>query len=179
MLVVPHGDEERTRRDVVERYGFKKVVGVIPGGKERQDSVRLALDMLPDSCNMVVVHDGVRPFITAELVESVLSAASTEGAAVAGVPVKDTIKEVSSGIVIRTVPRERLWSVQTPQAFRTDLLREAHEKAHGEGFYGTDDAALLERLGYSVAMVKGSFDNIKITTPEDMVFGEAIITAMG
>jgi len=177
ILVVPDDDREICRRDLVNAYGFQKVINVVAGGAERQDSVKAALNTLSASWDIVVVHDGVRPFVTVDLIERVVKAAITNGAAIAAVPVKDTIKEVVEGRVTRTVPRERLWSVQTPQAFRAELLVEAHEKAAEDGFSGTDDAALVERMGCAVSVVEGSYENIKITTPEDLVAGEAIIRA--
>ncbi len=175
ILVVPDDDKETCRLEIVDAFGFRKVLDVVPGGRERQDSVRAALDTLSGSWDILVVHDGVRPFATVDLIEEVVRTAKATGAAIAAVPVKDTVKEVANGTVIRTVPREALWSVQTPQAFKSGILREAHKKAGEDGFSGTDDAALVERLGHTVSVVEGSYENIKITTPEDILVGEAIL----
>ena len=144
ILVVPDDDKETCRLEIVDAFGFRKVLDVVPGGRERQDSVRAALDALSGSWDILVVHDGVRPFATVDLIEEVVRTAEATGAAIAAVPVKDTVKEVANGTVIRTVPREALWSVQTPQAFKSGILREAHKKAGEDGFGGTDDAALVD-----------------------------------
>ncbi|MFQ5328575.1 MAG: 2-C-methyl-D-erythritol 4-phosphate cytidylyltransferase [Thermodesulfobacteriota bacterium] len=177
ILVVPNDDREMYRKEIVAASGFRKVIDVASGGAERQDSVRAALDALADSWDIIVVHDGARPFVTVDLIERAVKEAMKGGAAIAAVPVKDTIKEVANGKVTRTVPRDGLWSVQTPQAFRAEVLREAHERAVEDSFSGTDDAALVERLGHAVSIVEGSYENIKITTPEDIVVGEAILRA--
>ena len=145
--------------------GFKKVKEIVVGGKERQDSVKNALDLIDDG--YVLVHDGARPFVTVEIIKNVLKDAHRVGAAVAAVPVKDTIREQSheGG---RTLKRSDLYSVQTPQGFGVEILKEAFNKAYQEGFYGTDDAGLVDRLGRAVAISEGSYSNIKITTKEDM-----------
>jgi len=175
ILVVPGGDEEICRRDIVEPFGFRKVAAIVRGGEERQDSVEAALAALTEKWDIIVVHDGVRPFATSELIDEVVRTADRDGAAIAAVPVKDTVKEVVDGTVTRTVPRERLWAVQTPQAFRADHLNEAHRQARRDGFRGTDDAALVERIGVRVSVVEGSYENIKITTPGDIEVGEALL----
>ncbi len=175
ILVVPDDDRETCGLEIVDVFEFRMVIDVVPGGRERQDSVRAALDALSGSWDILVVHDGVRPFATVDIIEEVVKTAKATGAAIAAVPVKDTVKEVANGTVIRTVPREALWSVQTPQAFKAGILREAHKRAVEDGFSGTDDAALVERLGHRVSVVEGSYENIKITTPEDILVGEAIL----
>src|SRR5262249_6131145 len=123
---------------------------------------------LPSGVRFVVVHDGVRPFVTPDLVERVLAAARRAGAAVCGLPVRETVKRVRQDLVESTLDREGLWTVQTPQAFRRDLLWEAHHKARRDGFVGTDDAVLVERLGERVAMVPGLPENLKVTTAQDL-----------
>jgi len=168
ILVVGSGELDRVR-EMLAPYGLNKLRQIVPGGEERSHSVYQGLKALPEDCAWVVVHDGVRPFFTPALLERVIAAAQSHGAAVPGVPVKDTIKVCDErGLVIHTPPRSSLWAVQTPQAFRRDWLAEAHEKARQQGITATDDAGLLERLGRPVQVVEGEYTNIKITTPEDL-----------
>ncbi len=141
---------------------------VVAGGRTRQDSVWLGLQAVPDDAQIVVVHDAVRPLITRKLVDAVVAAAEASGAAICALPVAETVKRVRGDLVESTLDRSELWAVQTPQAFRTDLLREAHEKARRDGVVGTDDAMLVERLGHPVRVVRGLPENVKITTPEDL-----------
>ena len=143
-------------------------VTVVVGGTTRQESVRLALEAAPHGLRIVLVHDAVRPFITRALVDAVLAAARAEGAAVCALPVAETVKRVRDDVVEATVDRDGLWAVQTPQAFRAEILREAHEKARRDGVAGTDDAMLVERLGHRVRVVPGLAGNVKITTPDDL-----------
>jgi len=143
-------------------------VTVVPGGATRQDSVRLALDATPHGARVILVHDAVRPFITRALVDAVLAAARADGAAICALPVAETVKRVRDGVVEATVDRAGLWTVQTPQAFRAEILREAHDKARRDGVTGTDDAMLVERLGHRVRVVPGLAANVKITTPDDL-----------
>lgn len=175
IILTAKGDEDFCLKKIVKRFGFKKVVKVISGGKERQDSVMSGIVAAGNGWDMAVVHDGVRPFVTKEAIEKIVKSADRHGAAILAAPVKDTIKQVSSGFVKKTIKRDELWAVQTPQAFRFDILKRAHELAKRRGFIGTDDSILVERLGYKVAITNGSYDNIKITTPEDLVLGEAIL----
>lgn len=176
ILAVPEGDIEEVRRTVVEPYGFSRVRLVIAGGRERQDSVKNALAHVGDEYGVVVIHDGVRPLVTGDLIESAAAAAEKYGAASVGLPVRDTVKEVDpTGRVVKTVPREGLWLTQTPQAFRREVILAAYQKALADGFYGTDDASLVERTGFPVRMIQGDRENIKVTTPEDLVQGEKII----
>ena len=141
---------------------------VVAGGAERQDSVWHALCAAPPDVELVVVHDAVRPFVSRSLIDAVAAAAAETGAAICAVPIAETVKRVRDGLVETTLDRSALWAVQTPQAFRVDLLREAHEKARRDGVLGTDDAMLVERLGHPVRVVRGSEWNVKITTPEDL-----------
>ena len=145
--------------------GFSKVRDVIPGGKERQDSVYKGISLLDDG--YVLVHDGARPYVTEEVIMGVLEGVEQMGAAVCAVPVKDTIRQQSEEGG-KTLKRSELYSVQTPQGFEVELIKEAFEKAYQDGFYGTDDASLVDRLGKEVAVTMGSYANIKITTKEDM-----------
>lgn len=170
VLVVPEDDLAFVRRQIVEKYGLSKVTAIVAGGGERQDSVRNGLAAITGRCDVVMVHDAVRPFVTEEMIVQVAKAAADDGAASIGVKVKDTIKETTDeSIVTGTLPRRNLWQTQTPQAFRYDLLCRAHEAAAKDRYYGTDDASLLERIGVQVRMIAGSYENIKITTSEDLI----------
>ncbi|HEY7655185.1 MAG TPA: 2-C-methyl-D-erythritol 4-phosphate cytidylyltransferase [Methylomirabilota bacterium] len=166
VVAVPATHVEATRR-LLTRLRVPKILDVVAGGVDRQESVWRALQRVPESARWIVVHDAVRPFITGALVERV-RAAATAGAATCGVPVRETVKRVQDGVIEATVERQGLWLTQTPQAFARALLWEAHEKARRDGFVGTDDAVLVERLGMTVAMVPGLAHNLKITTPEDL-----------
>jgi 2-C-methyl-D-erythritol 4-phosphate cytidylyltransferase len=178
ILAVPSADLDYCRNDLVVRYGFSKVTKVVPGGKERQDSVRLGLEHVPEETEIVLVHDAVRPFVTVAMIEAVVAAARQHGGAIIALPMRDTVKQVGSDHLIqRTVDRQPLWLAQTPQAFRMDWLREAHRKAKVEGVSATDDAFLFEWMGHPVMVVEGSGENIKVTRPEDMVIGEAILAS--
>lgn len=178
VLVVPEGFENAAGR-LARRHGFEKVRAVVRGGPERQDSVRAGLERVPSEASLVVVHDGVRPFLTDALLRGVLMAAWREGAAIAALPVRETVKRVRDGMVEATVDRSDLWAAQTPQAFRRELLWEAHERAWGEGHYDTDEAALVERLGKPVHVVPGLGENLKITTPEDLALARALLRRLG
>jgi len=159
-------------RELVDARGYRKVTHVCPGGKRRQDSVRSGLDALTP-CDWVIVHDGARPCLDLPMLERGLAAVQEVGAAVAGVPVKDTIKVVSDqGAVVDTPDRKSLWAAQTPQIFRYDLLRDAHDRCIEDV---TDDAMMLESLGHSVKMFLGSYENLKVTTPEDLILAEAFL----
>ena len=131
---------------------------------------------MSDEHGIVVIHDAVRPFVSGDLIGRAVAAAREFGAITVGVPVKDTVKEVTAeGWVKKTVTREGLWLTQTPQAFRRPIILAAYKKAAAEGFYGTDDASLVERMGIPVRMIPGESDNIKVTTPEDLLLGDLII----
>ena len=166
VVAVPEARVEATRR-LLARLRVPKILDVVAGGVDRQESVWRALQRVPESAQWIVVHDAVRPFITGALVERVRAAAAA-GAATCGVPVRETVKRVQDGVIEATIERQGLWLTQTPQAFARALLWEAHEKARRDGFVGTDDAVLVERLGMTVAMVPGLVHNLKITTPEDL-----------
>ena len=166
VVAAPTAHVARTRR-MLER-GRGAPVTVVEGGGTRQESVSRGLAAVPADSALVVVHDAVRPFITRALIDAVLGAARATGAAICALPIAETVKRVSGGVVESTVDRAELVAVQTPQAFRADLLREAHGKARRDGFIGTDDAMLVERLGQSVQVVPGLAENVKITTPVDL-----------
>ena len=169
VAVVSKENLERCRQLITEQ-GWSKPIEVCAGGRRRQDSVAAGLSRL-SHCHWVVIHDGARPLVTADLIERGLEAAQETGAAVAAIPVTDTIK-VAGGdrIVHQTPPRQNLWAVQTPQVFRFGIIAEAYKRAKGEV---TDDASLVEQLGYKVKLYMGSYDNIKITTPDDLLIAEA------
>jgi 2-C-methyl-D-erythritol 4-phosphate cytidylyltransferase len=169
-----HPQDEMEFQVLVTKYQISKVIRLVPGGKERQDSIYNALKSV-ETDEIILVHDAARPFIQKEHIHRLTEMAAETGAAILGVPAKDTIKKVQDGVVVETVERSSLWAVQTPQAFRILLLLEAYNKAEMDHFLGTDDASLVERLNYPVAMVEGDYDNIKLTTPEDLYFAEAIL----
>lgn len=147
---------------------------LVPGGKERQDSVFNGLQAASGT-GIVLVHDGARPFITPAVIRQLWETAGRSGAAIAAVPVKDTIKRADHSRVTETVERAGLWQVQTPQAFSFSVLQASHEKARREGFLGTDESSLVERLPHPVVIVESDYDNIKLTTPEDLYFAESIL----
>jgi len=166
---------------MVENFGLGKIKLIASGGKERQDSVFNALNLLKENGapldSIILIHDGVRPFIPEGLVEKLIGGLNNSDGVVPGLPVKETLKEVSSdGTVTSTVNREKLWSIQTPQAFTFSVIKRAYDAAYAAGFYATDDAALVERIGGRVKIIPGSPYNIKVTTPEDMGMVEHIIT---
>lgn len=172
-LALSPKDEEQFRKIIAE-FQIKKVISIVYGGKERQHSVYNGLKAI-NSNGIVLVHDGARPFIELHYIHKLVSVANMHGAAVVAVPVKDTIKRVLQNEVVETVDRSSLWAIQTPQAFRISVLREAHKQAMDTGFLGTDEASLVERINYPVKIVEGSYDNIKLTTKEDLYFAEAIM----
>ena len=170
------GDERELIEQYVERYGIKKVKGYATGGAERQDSVRAGLEMAGQP-EIVLVHDAARPFISPEVIRELAERAHESGAAIAGVPVKDTIKKAREGVITETVDREGLWMIQTPQAFRYELLMEAAQRAKDDGFLGTDEAMLVERMGHPVKIVESTYENVKMTTPDDLIYGKAILAS--
>ncbi len=175
VVVVPPGKVEYCRKEMIERFGINKVADVVPGGKTRQESVRIGLESLGKNYERVLIHDGVRPFVDHEMVERCVNESMRHPAVVCAIPVKDTIKEVDrKGLVIKTVDRSSLWQVQTPQVFRYEDIIKAHEIAHRKGWDDvTDDAMLVERMGIKVKVVLGSEKNIKITTPYDLEIARA------
>jgi len=179
-LVSPADEISFCREQVVEACGFKKVIEIVPGGRERQHSVMNGLRALKrhvSDVDVVVIHDGVRPFISPELLQESIAVARCNDGALVAVPAKDTIKTVRNGFVIDTPERETLWQAQTPQSFRFGVICEAHQNAEETGFTGTDDASLVERRKGQVRIVRGDYCNIKITTPEDLILAEAFLSA--
>ena len=160
-------DMERAHAEI-QREQFSKPVRLVAGGASRQETVSLALQEAPHSTEIVVVHDAVRPFVTTEMIHLSVEAARTSGATILGIPSVDTVKQVERERILGTIPRERIVLAQTPQAFRFDILKEACDRAEADGYEGTDEASLVERLGYPVTVLMGSDRNIKITKPSDL-----------
>lgn len=177
IIAVRAGDEDNCRQSVVQQHGLRKVRAVIAGGTERQDSVRAGLAAVSEDSQIVLVHDGARPFVTQRLIHDVINAAERKGAAVPCVKVKDTIKIVQDGAVSGTPDRSNLRAIQTPQGFETQLLKDAYEKIIGEEKRSvTDDASVVEAFGHEVVIVESDEDNIKITTPEDIKTANVIVS---
>ena len=176
IIISARGEDIASINKIIDANKLSKVISVVRGGQQRQDSVWNGLQALRESnIDVMLVHDAVRPFINHEMISSVANAAIEHGAAVVAVRPKDTIKvSAGNGFATTTLDRENSWIVQTPQAFEFKLLSTAFEKAMRDGFYGTDDASLVERLGEKIKIVEGNYSNIKITTPEDLAFAEAI-----
>lgn len=175
-LVLDEGDFEYCAREIIQKYGIKKVSQFVPGGERRQDSVWNGLKAMEGRCHMVIVHDGVRPFVSPEILKRLTAAMIDAQAVVTAIPALDTIKRVDgTGIVVDTLQRNTLFHVQTPQGFRFDLIQEAYERALREGIQGTDDAYFVERMGMPVKVVEGSSFNIKITMPEDIALAHYIL----
>jgi 2-C-methyl-D-erythritol 4-phosphate cytidylyltransferase len=161
--------------EIVEAFGYHKVVKIVPGGERRQDSVYNGLMAIGGECDVVVIHDGARPFVMTELIERSVEFCTDYKAVITAVPPKDTIKRGENGFVFSTLDRSRLWSVQTPQAFQYETILKAHQRAREDLFEGTDDASLVERMGEPVKILEGSYDNFKITTSEDLYLAERIM----
>lgn len=172
VVAVPAEDVPIWRRRL---RACRKVRAVVAGGPERQGSVAQGLAAVPATVPWILVHDGVRPCITPALVQQVIEATRTHGAAIAALPVAETLKRGAESWVKETVPRDGLWAIQTPQGFRAELLREAHRRAVADGVLGTDDGALVERLGAPVRLVPGLPGNVKITRPEDLPLARRLL----
>ena len=176
LLVVGQEDMDYCLKEIIEKYQYKKISQIVPGGKRRQDSVRNGIEVLSKDAEIVVIHDGVRPFVTKEMIEDSIRSAIRFGAVVLAMPVKETIKMVQpDGTVLKTLDRESLWQIQTPQTFQVNVIKEAYHKATEDGFAGTDDACLVERLGIKVHILPGSYTNIKITTLEDLILANLFL----
>ncbi|GAB4281593.1 MAG: 2-C-methyl-D-erythritol 4-phosphate cytidylyltransferase [Coriobacteriia bacterium] len=180
IVVVTHpGRVEEYRSVAIDPFGFKKVVAVVAGGERRQDSVLAGLSAMPEEAGIVAVHDGARPLVRPEViaaaVETLRGDPSLAGAAV-GMPARDTVHVVDSkSTIVRTPERGGLWQAQTPQVFRVEVLVHALEEALADGIEVTDDASAVARVGGRVVLVEGGSDNIKVTTPEDLVLAEALV----
>lgn len=175
ILIAPVGEEGYCLNEIVEKYSIHKVTKIVPGGKDRQDSVYNGLKFISNDTACVIVHDGVRPFVNSDIIKQSIDLCAKVDGVVAGVPARDTIKRVAKDMFVEaTMNRAHLWLIQTPQTFRYKIISEAYNKAYIDDFRGTDDASLVERLGYKIKVIMDSCDNIKITTPFDMIFAEMI-----
>jgi 2-C-methyl-D-erythritol 4-phosphate cytidylyltransferase len=168
ILVASPRESVEEVRALVTGAGFSKPVSVVQGGARRQDSVAAAMQHLDSDTTIVAVHDAVRPFVSVETIEIAIREAEKHGAAIPALPITDTVKQIRKDKVESTLNREHMVLVQTPQVFRVEVLREAFESARKDEYYGTDESSLVERIGHSVALVRGSESNIKITRPADL-----------
>jgi 2-C-methyl-D-erythritol 4-phosphate cytidylyltransferase len=179
-LVVPDDDLDFCRHRLLADEPIKKTVQFVAGGRHRQQSVYNGLKSLGRKEGLVAIHDGVRPLVDPLLITACIRAAETSGACAPGIPAYDTIKRVSGeGTIAGTVERKGLWLIQTPQVFRYAVITEAHDRALRDGYVGTDDASLIERLGFPVTLISGSKSNIKVTTAEDLTMAAALLRAAG
>ncbi|NLK97596.1 2-C-methyl-D-erythritol 4-phosphate cytidylyltransferase [Defluviitalea saccharophila] len=177
IIVTSKEEMEYFKKEIVSKYHFNKPLKVVAGGKERQESVYNGLKNISPEAEIILIHDGARPFVSLEEIEKSVEGAREYGSCVIGVRVKDTIKICNEEGYIESTPRrEGLWAVQTPQSFQTSIILEAHKKAEEDHFLGTDDATLVERLGYPIKILEGGYQNIKITTPDDLTIGEVILS---
>ena len=175
VVVVKEDESEFFKKDILDKYNFKNIK-IAYGGKERQDSVYNRLKLLDEKCDVVLIHDGARPFVSHKIIDKSIEEAKEHKAIVVGVPVKYTIKVIDNDKnIVDTPNRSVLWAVQTPQTFDYNILIDAYKDAFKNEFYGTDDAMLVERIGYKVKMLEGSYNNIKITTQEDLNVGSQIL----
>ncbi|MCA1796251.1 MAG: 2-C-methyl-D-erythritol 4-phosphate cytidylyltransferase [Desulfuromonadaceae bacterium] len=177
IIIVTHADQlDFCRWDIIHAYDIDKVSTLARGGAQRQDSVRNGLRACQCSADdIILIHDGVRPLVEPETIDAVIAGVQEHDACIAAVPVKDTLKAVQDGKIESTPERSRMWAAQTPQGFRCNLIVNAHEQALAHGFSATDDASVLEWYGHPVAVVEGSYANLKITTPEDLTLAQAIL----
>lgn len=173
VLAIKQSDEEFVAK-IIKKNNYKGIK-LVYGGKERQDSIYNCLKYISQDSEIILIHDGVRPFVTDETIEKAIKMAKEKEAVCIGVPIKDTIKVVRKGIITDTPDRDLLWSAQTPQAFKRDLIIKAHEYAKITNFRGTDDAMLVENIGKQVHMIQGKYDNVKITVPEDILVAKSIL----
>ena len=175
VLISQAKEIENCKANILDKYKLDKVKKIVEGGSSRAESVYKGLEAVDSQTDLVVSHDGARPFIRVDLIEKSIEEAYKSGAAILGVPVKDTIKMVSDGLVDRTPNRDSLWAIQTPQVFKKHILEAAYENAREKNILGTDDSSFVEALGREVKIVPGDYNNIKITTVEDIAIGEQIV----
>ena len=175
IVCIKKEEEEFFKKEIIQKNDFKNIK-IAYGGKERQDSIYNGLKSVNKNCKIVLIHDGARPFVDNRIIEESISVAKEKKAVVVGVPVKDTIKIVVDGNITDTPNRDNLWSAQTPQTFDYELITKAYDEAYKENYYGTDDSMLVENIGQEVTMIMGSYENIKITSPDDLNIGEQILS---
>ena len=177
IIVVTNKSDKELCRSILQKYGLRKVKEMVSGGARRSHSVCRGLKRVKSNCDIVVIHDGVRPFITRGMIRRSVEGAKRYGACVVGVPAIDTIKRSKEGgFVEKTLKRRGLWLIQTPQTFKYKLLLESYLRAEKNGFVGaTDDSSLVEKMGHRVKLIKGSYDNFKITTPQDLLAAEVVL----
>lgn len=176
IIVINKEEKEYFKKFILNQYTFKKISQVVDGGSQRQESVYNALLVVEEKTNIVLIHDGARPFVTHEMIERCIHGALEFDAASTGVPIKETIKIITKNQIVKDTPnRENIWVTQTPQAFKLDVIKSAHQYAIEQKITGTDDAMLVEQMGKKVKMVKGDYQNLKITTPEDLIIAETIL----
>jgi len=178
-LVVNQKDLPIMQEEILETYKFNKVLKLVIGGRLRQDSVRNGLEAIENPCDIVIIHDGARPFVSPSFIEKGIFLMEMFDAVIPALPVKDTIKTVSKeGFVIKTLERDSLWNVQTPQTFKYDLIIKAYRDGMNKKLYGYDDATFLEHMGKKVKVIEGSPYNIKITTPEDLIIAKGMLSQL-
>lgn len=176
IILVGGADGIQTLEELKVRYGWRKISHIVTGGALRQNSVENGLKAVSKDAEIVLVHDGVRPFVTTDMIEGAINGAEAFGACVVGVPAKDTIKVCDEDeMVLKTPERKALWQIQTPQTFQKALFEKAYKQASVDGFVGTDDASLVEHLGEPVKVIMGSYRNIKITTKEDLLLATCFL----
>jgi 2-C-methyl-D-erythritol 4-phosphate cytidylyltransferase len=179
ILVVNKKDIVFTEEEIVQKQRFSKVIKTIGGGKERQDSINNGIKCLPKETDIVAIHDGARALVKTELINKMIELLNGWDGIVPGLPVTNTLKHINNGKVVKTLKRENIWEIQTPQVFRKNPLLDSYKKAYLEGIYKTDDAGLLEQFGYEVGIVRGDSENIKVTYPRDIYVAEAILKKRG
>jgi len=176
-LVVNKKDLPLIQEQILETYRFKKLMKLVIGGRLRQDSVRNGLEAIENPCDIVIIHDGARPLISPSFIEKSISLMEVFDAVIPALPVQDTIKVVSKeGFVVKTLERDALWHIQTPQTFKYELIMKAYRNGMAKKLYGYDDATFVEHLGKKIKVIEGSPYNIKITTPEDLVIARGILS---
>ena len=171
VVVCPAEREAEMRRQAIDPFSFKTPISFATAGATRQDSTRAGVEAVPEGFRYVAIHDGARPLITTEAIDNAIEALVREpelDGVVCGQPAIDTLKIVEGDTIVETPPRARFWAAQTPQIFKLDVMRRAHETAEDEGFVGTDDSSLVERMGGRVRCVQSPRDNLKVTVPEDL-----------
>ena len=178
-LVVNQKDLPLIQEEILETYRFNKLMKLVIGGKLRQDSVRNGLEAIENPCDIVIIHDGARPLVSPSFIEKGISLMEVFDAVIPALPVKDTVKSVSKeGFVSKTLARDTLWNIQTPQTFKFELILKAYRDGMAKKLHGYDDATFVEHLGKKIKVIEGSPYNIKITTPEDLVIARGILSQL-